>query len=229
MLEDPPLLAVKRAGRRPDEKLVARLEGAQTGHVVDAMDGRGALSAEIKAVDQSRASFIGVALTAETGPSDNLALAAAVSLSKPGDVVVSASDAFMHTAVIGDIVAMMAKNAGCTAVVVDGMARDLEGLVGVGLPIFSRGITPNSCVRSGPGRIGFPIVAGGVAVETGDVVVGDKDGVVVIPQAMLETVVKRVEAIREAEAKTIARVQTGLKSLDAIEAVLKSDRVRWVD
>lgn len=229
MLEDPPLLVVKRAGPRPDDTLIARLRGAQTGHVVDAMDGRGALSAAIKAVDTARASFVGVALTAETGPSDNLALAAAVAMAKPGDVVVSASDAFTGTAVIGDIVALMAKNAGCAAIVVDGMARDYEGIVGVGLPVFSRGITPNSCVRSGPGRIGFPIVAGGVAVSTGDVVIGDRDGVVVIPQAMLGTVVQRVEAIREAEAKTIARVQTGLKALDAIDAVLKSDRVRYVD
>ena len=66
----------------------------------------------------------------------------------------------------GDIVAMLAQNAGCAALVLDGMVRDVVGLVEVGLPIFARGITPNSCVRSGPGRVGFPIVAGVSAVSS---------------------------------------------------------------
>ena len=84
---------------------------------------------------------------------------------------------------------MMAKNKGVAAIVTDGMARDRDGIVAVGLPVFSRGITPNSCVKSGPGKVGLPIVCGGVAVEAGDVVLGDRDGVVVIPQAQLKDVV----------------------------------------
>jgi 4-hydroxy-4-methyl-2-oxoglutarate aldolase len=229
MLEDPPLLLVKRTFKRPPAAKVARLAGAPTGNVVDAMDGRGALDAMIKPLDPARSAFVGVALTAETGPSDNLAILAAVALAKPGDVIVAASDGFRATAVVGDIVTMMAKNAGCPAIVLDGMARDIEGILPVGLPVFARGITPNSCVKTGPGRVGVPVVAGGVHVAPGDVVVGDKDGVVVVPQAMLDTVITRVEQIRAAEAKVIARVKTGLTSLDAIDALLKSDRVRYLD
>src|SRR5690606_24160861 len=110
---------------------------------------------------------------------------------------------FMSTAVVGDIVTLMAKNAGLRAIVLDGMARDSEGIVEVGLPVFSRGITPNSCVKSGPGRVGHAVVAGGVAVEPGDVVVGDRDGVVVVPQRQLDEVIARVEAIRESERRVI--------------------------
>jgi 4-hydroxy-4-methyl-2-oxoglutarate aldolase len=229
MLEDPPLLVVRKSLSRPPADKLARLKGAQTGHVVDAMDGRGALDAAIKPVDPNRAQFVGPALTCETGPSDNLAIIAAVALAKPGDVIVAASDAFTSTAVIGDIVAMMARNAGCAGIVIDGMARDSEGLIGVGVPLFSRGITPNSCVKSGPGRVGLPIVAGGVAIESGDVLVGDRDGVVVVPQRLLDHVIVRVEAIREAEKKVVAAVAAGLTQMESMAALLKSDRVRYVD
>ena len=230
MLEDPPLLVVRKSFKRPPMDKLARLKDAQTGHVVDAMNGRGALDPAIKPVDPSRAQFVGTAMTCETGPSDNLAIVAAVAVARKGDVIVSASDGFTSTAVVGDIVSQMARNAGIEAIVIDGMARDSEGIVGVGLPVFSRGITPNSCVKSGPGRVGHPIVAGGVAIEPGDVIVGDRDGVVVIPQSRLDEVIERIEAIREAEKKVIAKITDNhLTQMDSIAALLNSDRVRYVD
>ncbi len=230
MLEEPPLLVVRKSFKRPPAEKLARLEGVQTGHIVDAMDGRGALDSTIKPVDPGRAQFVGTAMTCATGPSDNLAILAAVALAQKGDVVVSASDGFTSTAVVGDIVSLLAKNAGIQAIVVDGMARDSEGIVGVGLPVFSRGITPNSCVKSGPGRVGHAIVAGGVAIEPGDVIVGDRDGVVVIPQAKLDAVIERIESIREAERKVIANITSNnLTRMDSIAALLDSNRVRYVD
>lgn len=230
MLEDPPLLVIRKSFDRPPAAKLAQLRDAQTSHVADAMDGRGALDPAIKPVDPQRARFIGTAITCETGPSDNLAILAAVALAQEGDVIVAASDGFMSTAVVGDIVSQMAKNAGAQAIIIDGMARDSQGIVEVGLPVFSRGITPNSCVKSGPGRVGFPIVAGGVAIEPGDVVIGDRDGVVVVPQRMLDQVIARVEAIREAEAKVIANItENRLSHMQRIAELLASDRVKYVD
>lgn len=230
MLEDPPLLVIRKSINRPPADKLARLRGAQTGHVVDAMNGRGALDPAIKPVDPTRAQFIGTAMTCETGPSDNLAIMAAIALAQEGDVIVSASDGFTATAVVGDIVSLMARNAGIQAIVIDGMARDSQGIVEVGLPVFSRGITPNSCVKSGPGRVGLPIVAGGVAIQPGDVIVGDRDGVVVIPQHMLDDVIARVEAIREAEAKVIANVKDKkLTHMERMAELLRSDQVRYAD
>lgn len=210
------------------EKL-KRFAQAQTGHVVDAMSGRGGLDKAIKPLLAARSGFIGTALPVATGAHDNLALIAGVAVAKPGDVIVAAADAFEHTAICGDIVAMLAKNAGCAAIVIDGMARDLAGLEEVGLPMFARGITPNSCVKSGPGKVGLPVVAGGVLVEAGDVVMGDRDGVVVIPHARLDEVIATVDAIREAEAATIAKVKGGLTTLPFMEELLASDRVVFVD
>jgi 4-hydroxy-4-methyl-2-oxoglutarate aldolase len=230
MIEDPPLLTIKQNFERAPKEKIAELKDAQSGHIVDAMRGRGGMEAAIKAVDPNRAHFIGTAFPCETGPSDNLAITAAVALAQEGDVIVAASDGFDRTAVCGDIVAMLAKNAGCAGIVIDGMARDLVGLEEVGLPVFARGITPNSCVKSGPGRVGLPIVAGGVQVQAGDLVMGDKDGVVVVPRGDLDRVIADVKAIRSAEADIIRRVRAeNLTRFGYIDGVLGSDKVRYVD
>lgn len=229
MLEDPPLLTIRREWRRPNAAQLAAFEGVQTGQAVDAMEGRGALDHSIKAIDPGKAQFVGTAITCETGPNDNLAILAAIALARPGDVVVAASEGFKQSAVVGDNVAWCAKNKGLAALVIDGMARDLEGLLPVGLPVFARGITPNSGVRSGPGRVGFPVVAGGVAVQCGDVVLGDRDGIVIVPQAELERFIPRIAQILKMEAETQKKIKGGFSNLGGIEDLLKSDRVRYVD
>lgn len=229
MLKDPPLLTIRRKFPRPPRELIARLEGAQTGHIVDALQGRGALDHRVKPLDPERAQFVGPALTCETGASDNLAILAALVLAEPGDVIVAASDGFSATAVVGDNVTAMARNKGVAAIVTDGMARDSYGIVPVGLPVFARGITPNSCVRSGPGKVGLPIVCGGVAIQAGDILLGDRDGVVVIPQGDLETIVGALADIRRMEEETQDKIRAGMTHLASIEDLLKSDKVAYVD
>ncbi|HUS97677.1 MAG TPA: RraA family protein [Hyphomicrobiaceae bacterium] len=230
MIDDPPLLTIKKNFERISAAKLKKLAGAQTGHLVDAMNGRGGVDKAIKANIPGKEPFIGTAFPCETGPSDNLALTAAVALAQPGDVIMSASDGFDRTAVCGDIVAMLAKNAGCKAIVIDGMSRDLVGLIEVGLPVFSRGITPNSCVKSGPGKVGLPAVVGGVQVCAGDLVMGDKDGVVVVPRGLLDEVIAKVDAIRKAEGTIIARVKKEkLTRLSFIDGLLSSDKVHYVD
>jgi 4-hydroxy-4-methyl-2-oxoglutarate aldolase len=228
VLKDPPVLTIRRKFQRPPRELIAKLAGAQTGHIVDALEGRGALDHHVKPVDPERVSFVGPALTCECGANDNLAIMAALVLGQPGDVVIAACDGFSATAGVGDNLAMMAKNKGFAAVVTDGMARDREGIVAAGLPVFARGITPNSCVRSGPGRVGFAVVCGGVSVEPGDVLLGDRDGVVVIPQAQLETVVVRLADIRRMEEATQAKIRAGMTHLDSVAELLRSDKVAYV-
>jgi 4-hydroxy-4-methyl-2-oxoglutarate aldolase len=228
MIDEPPLLTILRDWSRPDPALVTRLAGAMTGHLVDAMEGGGAMDAAIKPVDPARAAFVGTALPCQTGPGDNLAIAAALARARPGDVIVAAADGFAGSAIIGDNLAWMARNAGVVALVTDGVARDAAGIRQVGLPVFARGITPNSCARSGPGRVGLPVVCGGLSVAAGDVVVGDADGVVVVPQALLPEVLARLERVVAAEQALQARIADGLTSLDGIAALLAGDRVRWI-
>ena len=144
-------------------------------------------------------------------------------------MIVAAADGFVGTAVIGDNLAMMAKNRGVAAIVTDGMARDTAGIVKAALPVFARGVTPNSCVRNGPGRIGLPIVCGGVAIDAGDVIAGDADGVVVVPRAMLEQVMERLAEVIKAEEALQARIADGLGVLDSVAELMRSDRVRYLE
>lgn len=229
MLNEPPKLVIKRDWPRIDAATLARLDGAQTGHLVDAMSGRGGLDRAIKPVIAGKTTCLGTAVPVTTGANDNLALIAAAARAQPNDVLVVAADAFEGTAVCGDIVAGLARNAGCAAIVIDGMARDLTGLEEVSLPIFARGITPNSCVKSGPGKVGLPVVVAGVTIGAGDLVMGDRDGVVVVPQARIGEVIDAVDAIRKAEAEVIAKVEAGMTTLPFMAELLASDAVEFVE
>ncbi len=232
MIEDPPILTVRSNFERPTAAAVAALAGVPTGHLVDALGGLGALDYRIKPITQAPPAeqvFCGVAVTCDCGPADNLAVFAALEATRPGDVIVAATDAYMGCALIGDLVLGMAKNCGAVAFVTDGLARDLDGLEAVGIPVFCRGISPNSPARNGPGKVGLPVNLGTVTVASGDVVAGDRDGVVVVPRARIEEVAQTLVRIREAEAELDAKVQGGLKVPDFAASLLASDRVRRLD
>ncbi len=183
MIEGPPTLKIRRTIERPDAELVDAFRGAMTGHVVDSMDGRGALDPAIKPYDPESAVICGPALTVGCYPADCLALMAALEFVEPGDVVICTVDGFRETASTGDILAGMFKNKGAVALVTDGSIRDQVGIEAVGLPIFHNGVTPNSPAAAGPGSVGLPINCGGRPVQSGDIVVGDRDGIVIVPQA----------------------------------------------
>lgn len=225
MLDNPPLLTIYRGHRRPAPSLVAQFHGAQTSHICDAMSGRGALDYLIKPIDPSNASFVGVALTAHAYPADVIAVLGALGEAQKGDVIVCATDACTSTAAIGDLVAGMMKNKGVVAFVTDGLARDKPGIVDSRLPLFCCGIVPNSPAANGPGTVGAPVVCGGVAVKSGDIVVGDGDGVVVVPLERAEEVLVALEAVRAAEAKAVAAVEAGSTGNDRIAMLLANAKV----
>jgi 4-hydroxy-4-methyl-2-oxoglutarate aldolase len=220
MLDNPPLLTIHRNFKRPDPALVARFLGAQTSHLVDAMDGRGAMDWQIKPLDPAAASFAGPALTAFAYPADILALFGALQEALPGDVIAMAHDGFSRTAIIGDNAAGLLRNKGVAAFVTDGLARDRAGIVATGLPLFCRGVVPNSPAMNGPGVVGAPITLGDVHVRSGDVIVGDADGVVVVPQERLVIVLDRLDQVRAAEARTETLVRDGATMLDGVRRLL---------
>lgn len=221
MLDNPPLLSIHRGYRRPDRALVEAFRGAQTSHLADAMDGRGALDYRIKPLDPSNACFVGPALTAFAYPADIAAMFGALSEAEAGDVVVLANDGYTRTAVFGDIAAGMMRNKGVAAFVTDGLARDRAGIVATGLPVFCQGIQPNSPAMNGPGVVGAPVTLGGVHVEPGDVVVGDADGVVIVPAGRLRQVLDRLAAVRAAEARTVRLVEQGATMAAGAQAMIE--------
>ena len=193
MIKDPPVLTIRRGFKRPSAKVVAGFAGVPTGHLVDAMGGRGCLDYRIKPLAQIDTVMVGVAITCHAGPADNLALFGALHAARKGDILIAATDAFTATAVTGDLLLGMARNRGIAGFVTDGLVRDLVGILAVGLPVYCAGITANSPARSGPGTVGLPIVIGDVVIQSGDIVVGDRDGVVIVPLAQAQDVLNKLE------------------------------------
>ncbi len=228
MIEDPPLITLRRKVPRPTEGQLAALAGTPTGFVVDALEGRAALPPAIKPVAPEYAAFCGVALPCHAGPADNLAILAALPVVQAGDVVIAATDAFQAVAVVGDLLLGMLRNRGAVAFVTDGTVRDLPGLREARLPCFAAGVTPNSCVRNGPGTVNLPIVIGGVTIGPGDVVIGDQDGVVVVPFDRIDAVIARLAQVRAAEKELLAKVENGLGVPSWIEELYRSGKVREI-
>ena len=123
-------------------------------------------------------------------------VAAALAEARPGDVIVVANDGYLGTAVVGDLVIGMMRNKGVAAFVTEGLARDKAGILATGLPVFCAGIVPTSPATNGPGTVGAPVTCGGIHIRPGDIVVGDIDGVVVVPAHDAERVVRVGEVLR---------------------------------
>jgi 4-hydroxy-4-methyl-2-oxoglutarate aldolase len=222
------VLTVRRSITRPSADVLRALQGVPTGWVVDAQGRRGALDPGIRRL-VGNGVVCGPALTVWTAPRDNLAPYAALEFVQPGDILVIATGDYAGASVVGDLFAGMARNSRVAAVVTDGLARDIEGLRQVGMPLFARGLTPNSPLKQGPGEIGRRISLGGVTIEAGDIVVGDEDGVVVIPQAAAAHVLEALEAVRAKENDMEARIEAGLKQPPWLSQILTSGAVRFED
>jgi 4-hydroxy-4-methyl-2-oxoglutarate aldolase len=229
MIVDPPLLTIRAGFLRPAKEIVDGFAGVPTGNMVDAMGGSGALDYRIKPLAPSDKVLVGVALTCDCGPADNLALFGALSVAQPGDILVAATGGYVGAAVTGDLMLGMARNLGVAGFVTDGMVRDIVGVLEVGLPVYCAGVTPNSPTRNGPGTIGQPVNIGGMRVESGDILIGDRDGVVVVPRALAATALKALENVRANEAALESKVKNGLKLPDFARAILDSDRVRNIE
>ena len=228
MIKDPPVLTIRRGFKRPSKKLLAGFAGVPTGYLVDAMGGTGCVDYRIKPLAQSTEVMVGTAVTCYAGPADNLAMFGAVHAAQKGDILVAATDSFTATAITGDLLLGMARNRGVAGFVTDGLVRDLVGILAVGIPVYCAGITANSPARNGPGTVGLPVVLGGVRVESGDIVVGDRDGVVVVPLGQAEVVLAALDQVRAAEAALEAKVKGGLETPDFIQKIIDSDRVEEI-
>ena len=228
MIEDPPLLKIKRSFTRPTEELLAAFAGVSTGYIVDAMGGRGCLDYRIKPLVAGSSVMVGTAVTCDAGPADNLALYGALYLSRPGDILVAATASCTATAIVGDLLLGMARNRGVVGFVTDGLVRDIVGIQAVGLPVYCAGVTANSPARNGPGTVGLPVILGNIRIGSGDIVVGDRDGVVVVPLAEAASVLGRLASVKAAEAALDAKVRAGLQFPDFAQAILESDRVEEI-
>lgn len=160
-----------------------------------------------------RATVAGPAYPVACGPADNLAIHRAVETAPPGSVLVVAAGgvAVGHW---GEVLTWAALDRGIAGLVIDGSVRDVDALERLRFPVFARGISMLGTGKAERGTVGEPTDVAGVSVAAGDQVVGDRDGVLVLPGAVAEQVLVAAQARAEKERGVIARLQTGERTLD---------------
>jgi regulator of RNase E activity RraA len=206
-------LRIHPRGPVPDQELLKRYRAVPAAALSDAL-GRNAAVVGLSPVGDclsglAGASVAGPALTVRTRPGDNLALHKALDLAQPGDVVVVDARGDLYSSVMGDLMTRYAGARRVAAVVIDGAVRDRAVLSAGTVPVFARGFSHIAPAKLGPGEISAPISVGGVPVRDGDLVIGDEDGVTVVPRELAESALAAAERIVAGEAETRAAIDAG--------------------
>lgn len=230
MIEHPPELMIKRNFARPSAAQINAFQGVPTGFVCDAMQGKGALSCTIRPLTETQCkSVVAPAIVADNGPAGILATMAALHILEPGDIVVACVHGHSNCSAIGDQFSGMLANKGAAGFITDGQVRDADGILQTGLPVWCAGLSPNSPYASGPARVGFSASIGGHTVSSGDLIVADRNGVVVVPLSQIDTVVKDLEKVGSLEADLERNVGNGYCEVPMIEEMITDGRAVIVD
>lgn len=163
----------------------------------------------------------GTAVTARSRGGDNLTYLRALEFCRPGDVLVIDAGGDLNNAVVGGILSFYAASIGTVGVVIDGAIRDVAEIRERDFPVYARGVTHRGPYKDGPGEINVPVSVGGMVVNPGDIVVGDQDGLLAIPQEGVEQLIEKARAHLAAEAETMSAMKEGRWNrafIDALEA-----------
>jgi 4-hydroxy-4-methyl-2-oxoglutarate aldolase len=210
------MYVIVREIERPPQEIIDGYREVATGNICDAMGRYGGMSASIRPILE-RCKMVGPAITVKIYPADNLMLHKATQIAKAGDVIVIDAGGFADMAILGDLLCLVCQTKGIEGIVLDGGVRDIEGIRELGFPVFAKGIIPVGPLKDSPGSINVPIQCGGLPVAPGDLVVGDSDGVVVVPRPRMQEVLNKARAIVEKERKMRERIQGGELIFDILD------------
>ena len=208
-------------GQRSD---IERLCGHGAATVHEALGRIGAMDPAIKPLDVTT-QLAGPALTVDCAPGDNLTLQYAASIARPGDVLVVDAKAYIHAGPWGDVLTLYAQQLGIAGLIIDGSVRDSQDIRAMKFPAFSRAVCIKGTDKVNAGRVNVPIMCGGVSVSPGDVIVGDADGVTVVPRAAVGEAVLLAEARARKEADLRAAIQRGETLVDLMGLRPKLDEL----
>lgn len=174
---------------------------------------QGTMDSGIKPIDP-KSRMLGRAVTVQCYPGDNLALHQGIYAAEPGDVLILDCHGYTEAGHFGDIMALACQMRGIAGVVIDGSCRDSEDIKELGLPVFVRGFNPSGTVKASLGKVNVPVTCGGVRVNPGDMVLGDCDGVVVIPREKEDQVFEKAQAKFAKEEKLVEELKAGKTTLE---------------
>jgi regulator of RNase E activity RraA len=163
----------------------------------------------------------GVAITVRCRPGDNLMLHKALEVASAGDVIVLDTCGNRTSAVFGELMGTTAVARRLGGLIVDGAIRDVEQLTKMKFPVYSRTVCPGGCDKDGPGEINVAVSCGGVVVNAGDVVVGDRDGIAVVPAAHADEVADLVAQVQQRERARVAEIERGVLFRPDVDDLLR--------
>jgi 4-hydroxy-4-methyl-2-oxoglutarate aldolase len=201
--------------RRPGaNSVIRRLARLSTATLVESLgDYSAALPSGIKPI-APRMKLCGPAITVSSPPGDNLMLHRAIYAAQPGDILVVEVSGQYEFGYWGDVMTQAACVRKLGGMVIDGCIRDADEIVRAGFPIFARGICIRGTGKRGGGAINHPIVIGDSALQPGDFVIGDRDGVVVVPRGAIEDVIANAAARVKHELKMKRALAKGRSTLE---------------
>jgi RraA family protein len=192
---------------RPAREAVEQFRGLPAANIADEMNRIGCMDARIKPINATP--LLGTAFTVRVRIGDNLMFHKALDLAQPGDVIVVDGRGDLANSLMGEIMMRQALKKGLAGVVVDGAIRDVEALAQMKLAIYAAGVTPQGPYKDGPGEINVPVSCGGVAVNPGDILVGDADGIIVIPPRDAAEIARRSAAKFQKEQAIFKAIEDG--------------------
>ena len=201
-------------------ELVQRFAALPVANVSDSMYRMTAAGPELRPMHAS-GGMAGVALTVKARPGDNLMLHKAIDMAVPGDVIVMDAGGDLTNAVMGELMLAYAVKKGVAGFVLNGAIRDADAFVATNLPTFAAGVTHRGPYKDGPGEINVPVSLGGMVVMPGDIVIGDNDGVLAVPQAESEAILARTEAKQDAETRQMKAIAEGTNDRTWVDAALR--------
>ena len=196
-----------------DPLAMLRQLGAAT--VYEAQGAQGALDHGIKPIDPA-CRLAGPAYTVDCRPADNLMLHYAVQKARPGDVVVVDAKGFMEAGPWGDVLTLQAMQRGIAGLLINGCVRDANLIIELGFPVFCRGLSIKGTGKNQPGRVGVPVSIGDVTVRPGDIVVGDRDGVAVVPHERVDATIAASLAREDKEAQQREAIAQGVSTVELL-------------
>ncbi|HEX4926370.1 MAG TPA: RraA family protein [Burkholderiales bacterium] len=206
--------------KRPDPRLVAELRKMVTPHLSDSMERLYAGGAQLRPMHKG-GTLAGPAYTVKTAAGDNLLVHKALDTAQPGDVIVVDAGGVCDNAIIGELMSARARQRGIAGLVIWGAIRDSAEIAAADYPVFAAGVTHRGPYKNGPGEINVPINMGGMPVNPGDIIVGDADGLVAIPQAIAERVLASAKSILEKETKSMKEIVGGTVDRGWVDKALK--------
>ena len=221
---------IVRTIARADPDAIRRLGAAGVATVHEAQGKTGLLRPYMRPIDSS-ARLAGSAVTVLCGAGDNLMIHAAIAVVQPGDVLVVATLTESVDGMFGELLAESCRAHSVAGLVIDSGVRDTTEIAALGFPVWSKAISAQGTSKTIAGSVNVPIVCAGASVSPGDVIVGDADGVVVVPRDSAIAVVTAVDQRLAKEERTRARLKAGELGLDiyGLRDVLAKRGVVWRD